>query len=420
MDRNNALTLKSSPMLSAIRKYKRTILLLLTFAVLARFGYNTMASWDQRLIGDEQRYYGVAENLVEGRGYTFHGEPFTLIPGTSLILALFFLFFGASPALGKIIVSLSSALIAPLTFVFALKLHKKYLPALLAGLWMAIYPYFLHEATMMDSENFFIPLFIIFVYFLLDISGKKFSLPYSFWGGILLGILTLFRPIGYYLAFYLVFWFLLFVEPYLKNWREKLKTVAVFIIGLFLVLSPWIVRNYVVFHKYIPTNTDFLETMLGSNNEVTFTDPRVAGNYLGLYDVIGDDAYNRMPDTERKAYLVNVMKKYWYRLPWLTVQKLKWFWHYSPKHPYHRTLSGDLVGLFYYGIFIPFFIFGFWRHRKEQYYQRILWIILYFCLTTAAMHGTTRYRLPLDPLLITIALYTIWELLPKKIQKKFR
>ena len=147
-----------------VRKYHLSFFLILFLALIMRFGYNTMVSWHQPLIGDEQRYFGVAKNLAEGLGYTFHGEPFTLIPGTSLILAFFFMLFGASPEVGKVAVSLGSAFIGPLTFLFAIKFHKKFWPALLAGLWMSVYPFFLHEATMMDSENFFIPLFIIFVF----------------------------------------------------------------------------------------------------------------------------------------------------------------------------------------------------------------------------------------------------------------
>ncbi len=401
-------------------KYTKTILLLLLFAVIMRFGYNTLTSWQQPLIGDEQRYFGVAKNLAEGHGYTFHGEPFTLIPGTSLILTFFFFFLGASPLLGKILVSLGSSFIAPLTFLFALKLHKKYWPALLAGIWMAVYPYFLHESTMMDSENFFIPLFIIFVFYWLELNSKKFSPPYFFVGGAFLGVLTLIRPVGYYLAFFLIGWLFVFCDKPFQYWREKLKGTAVFLLAFFLVLSPWIIRNEIVFHKYIPTNTDFMEIMLGSHNEVTFTDPVVAGNYLGLYEVIGSAAYDSMSDAERKAYFIAINKKYWYKIPWLTVQKLKWFWHYSPKHPYHRSLLQDIIGLLSYGIFIPFFIWGFWRHRKERPYQFLLWLIIYFCLSTMASYGCTRLRLPLDPFLITVAFFALWELMPKNLQKKFQ
>ncbi len=407
-------------MLTLIRRYSRTFLVILLLGLLFRFSYNTHIGWDHRLIGDEHRYYGVAANLAQGHGYTFNGEQFTLIPGTSLILAFFFLIFGASPLLGKIIVSASSAFIAPLTFLVAMKLHKKYWPAVLAGVWMAFYPYFLHEATMMDSENFFIPLFLIFIFYWFDLNSKKLSLPYFFVGGAFLGALTLIRPVGYYLAFFLVGWFIVFCDKPFQYLKEKWKSAAVFLVAFFLVLSPWIIRNELVFHKYIPTNTDFLEILCASNNEVTFTDPVVAGNYLGLYNVIGTEVYDRMSDAQRKAYFIEVNKKYWYKLPWLTVMKLKWFWHYSPMHPYHRNLLQDVVGMLTYGIFIPFFIWGFWRHRKERPYQYLLWLIVYFCVSTMASYGCTRLRLPLDPLLIAVAFLAVWEVLPKKIQKKLK
>ncbi|MFC1517574.1 hypothetical protein ACFL5G_03345 [Candidatus Margulisiibacteriota bacterium] len=406
-------------MLKLIRKYKTTVLILFILGALFRLGYNSYLGWDRPLIGDEQRYYKLAKSLAENHNYLDNGQPSTQMPGTSLILAFFFTFFGASPIIGKIIISLSSALIAPLTFLFAQKFQGKYLPAVLSGFWMAVYPYFLHQSTMMDSENFFIPLFIFFLFYLLDLKVKNISIKLVIWGGLLWGALALIRPNAFYLTFFLLIWLFCFQDKLLQYAKEKLKISAIFLAGFILVLAPWTIRNYVHFSKFIPTNTDAMEILLASHNERTFTDPIVAGNYLGLYDVIGSKKYDAMSDTARKDYLIRTFKKHWYRFPWLAIQKLKWFWHFSPKHPYHRNLRDDLVGLFSYGIFIPFMIWGFWSNRRNKKYQFLLWLIFYFSLMTVATYGCTRLRLPLDPFLIMVAFIEIVRLLPKNIQKRF-
>ncbi|MBU0579764.1 MAG: glycosyltransferase family 39 protein [Candidatus Margulisbacteria bacterium] len=385
-------------------------------SLILRLAYNNYLGWDRRLIGDEQRYYELAKSVAEGKGYIEHGHVSTQMPGASLILALFFVFLGASPVIGKVVVSLASATMAPLIFIFAMRFQKQVFPALLTGLWIAIYPYFLHETTMMDSENFFIPLIIIFFFYFFDLKIKKIKSSQVIWGGILWGVLSLIRPNAYYLTIFLIIWLFVFQDKPGQYWQKKLKITAIFLITFSFVLSPWIIHNHIHFKKFIPTNTDAMEILLASHNEVTFTDPVVAGNYLGLYEVIGSEKYDRMSEQQRKIYFLNIMKKYWLKIPWLVTQKLKWFWHYSPKHPYHRNLKDDLIGLFSYGIFVPFFIWGFWQNRRDKKYQLLLWIILYFNLVTIATYGCTRLRLPLDPLLIMVAFITITELLRNKLK----
>lgn len=406
-------------MLNIIRKHKKTVIILFILGALFRLGYNSYLGWERPLIGDEQRYYKLAQNLVEGKGYTHNDKPSTQMPGTSIILALFFVLFGANTVLGKVMVSLGSACIAPLIFIYAIKFQSKYLPALLTGIWMAFYPYFLHESTMMDSENFFIPLFIIFTFYFIDLNIKKLDWRTVAFGGLFLGGLAIIRPNAFYLVFFLVIWLFLFQDKPLQFWQDKIKIAALFLLCFFLILSPWIIRNYIVFKDFIPTNTDAMEILLASHNEITFTDPVVAGNYLGLYSVIGTKQYDALSSLERQNYLKNIMQKYWYKLPWLALHKLKWLWHYSPKHPYHRNLRDDLVGIFSYGIFIPFFLIGFWQHCKEKKYQFLLWLVFYFSLVTVATYGCTRLRLPLDPFLLMIAFIVLVDFLPKKFKKSF-
>ena len=108
--------------------------------------------------------------------------------------------------------------------------------------------------------------------------------------GVILGLMCYLRPIGLLLP-------VIFFLYYYKMFGFKfaiLKSVLIIAVML-LVLSPWIYRNYIVFHKFIPVSTNGGFNFLMGNHKLS----NGGLNFDFEYDINNPDE----PQEERKAYV---------------------------------------------------------------------------------------------------------------------
>jgi len=117
-------------------------------------------------------------------------------------------------------------------------------------------------STLLMSESLFTLLFLAAVWYFLKGNGLHKAWKHWLVAGVFLGLAILCRPVGLYLPFL----FLLFVIIQ-KKMRMHWLASCTFLVGVLLVLSPWLVRNYTAY------GTPFVSTM-GSTNLYLF---RAAG-----------------------------------------------------------------------------------------------------------------------------------------------
>ncbi|MEK7524341.1 MAG: hypothetical protein AAB588_04925 [Patescibacteria group bacterium] len=81
----------------------------------------------------------------------------------------------------------------------------------------------------------------------LGFNYKKFTLS----AGILLGIMSLIQPIFFYLPAFLG----VALGSAFKSWKQGVVIFLGTMMSILIILSPWTIRNYVLFHRFIPTQT---------------------------------------------------------------------------------------------------------------------------------------------------------------------
>jgi 4-amino-4-deoxy-L-arabinose transferase-like glycosyltransferase len=265
----------------------------------------------------------------------------------------------------------------------------------------AVYPFLVFYTGVLVAETLFVFLSTALVYVLVRLREAR-TWRWVVFAGMVLGMMNLTRPVTLLLPAILFFW----------AWIEfGTKTQAAAIAGMItlamvLTILPWTVRNYVVTGSVIPLVTTHWATLYGANNRTIIQNPETVGGWV-VPEPMTDEAY-------RAAYFA-FLRHFFLHEPMelvrLELHKLKRFWSIFPKT---QTASRDgVISLFSYGVLLPFFMLGMVLSLRTPQKPWVLFAwILYFSLTTLIMHGATRYRLPVEPVIIlfgAFALERVWR-----------
>jgi 4-amino-4-deoxy-L-arabinose transferase-like glycosyltransferase len=350
---------------------------------------------------DWKEYDAVGLSIANGSGFSLNNTPYTIHPpGYPLLLGAIYAICGHSYAAVKMVQSVLGALTCVLILMIGERLFERRVGVIAAAI-AACYPFLVFYTGILMSETLFVFLSTSFMYALVRLREAHTGLWVVF-AGMILGMMNLTRPVTLLLPAVLFFW----------AWTEfGTKTRGAAIAGVIAVVMavtilPWTVRNYVVAGSVIPVVTTHWVTLYGANNRTIIQNPEAVGGWVDP-EPMTEEGY-------RAAYFAFV-RDYLFHEPIelvkLELHKLKRFWSIFPKT---RTASRDgVISLFSYGLMLPFFLIGMVLSLRTPQKPWVLFAwILYFCLATLITHGATRYRLPVEPVIIlfgAFALERLWR-----------
>jgi 4-amino-4-deoxy-L-arabinose transferase-like glycosyltransferase len=205
----------------------------------------------------------------------------------------------------------------------------------------------------------------------------------------LLGIFTLYRR--YRLA---------------RPWKAQM--VAVALAGL-VVLSPWLVRNYMLFHKFIPVRSGFgLELYIGNNGYSQHwvnrdLHPNHSDAELSEYIRVGEAAYMDHKLQQGKDYIRN--HPAWFA--WMTARRIVYLWtgYWSFNAAYLKDEPLDPPNIFVNTTMSLLGFWGLWRvyRRDPALAARFAVVLFFYPLTYYFSHPETYYFRPVDPLIVVLA-----------------
>lgn len=210
--------------------------------------------------------------------------------------------------------------------------------------------------------------------------------------GATIGLATLTRGIA--LAFPLVCGLALVA---VRTRREAVRQSAILLASCSLVLLPWAVRNWRVFHAVVPVATEAGTVVYSS-----YLPPE--GKLFGRSAEDETVAYAEAALSEPEASRFLVQKtidhlvKHPQAIPTLVVQKLGFF-----VVPFDWELFGVGEGIWNatYAFILPFALMGMWLSRRRAGAARWLWLVFgYFVVMAVVLYGSPRFRLPVEPCLL--------------------
>ena len=199
-------------------------------------------------------YDQIANNVASGNGYRVEadmGETMMREPGYPLFLAVVFKIAGYHIEAARFANLLLAFGIGLLVIRLAHKITGDRMTGLLATLLFLFYPGTLVAEARAGVEISFIFLLMLFILFLYRAMEKEHLWRYCV-AGMFMGAATLVRSA--------VLWFPLFLLVYLvlaaQGSREQLKAfarIAVLSFGVVVVISPWVIRNYILTNAFVPS-----------------------------------------------------------------------------------------------------------------------------------------------------------------------
>jgi 4-amino-4-deoxy-L-arabinose transferase-like glycosyltransferase len=360
------------------------------------------------LWADAEWYHRLAVNLSNGRGYVWDdGSPTAYLPiGYPLILSLLYRYLGDSVWVGQgLNLLLSLAILFPSYFLFRRVWNEQ--TARIGTLILAVSISQISWVGILFSEVTFA--FLFMVQLLLTAEGlehREFRWKWCMVAGFATGIAALIRPIALLVPAALFATFLL---------REDRRSPLVSRIALlyavtFVVLIPLVVRNFMVFHAFIPISTN------GGVNFWIGNNPEAGGYYWypAYAHLTGSEV-----DQSRQGYALG--------LEWIAAHPGAAALNMFKKlfHLYHRDDFGVLFSLvsdhhsppwtagaasaifsdlFYYALIVP----AVWRivAKRGSLSACEIFLLLTCVLVTCfylIFFGSHRFHYPLYPILAGFA-----------------
>lgn len=357
------------------------------------------------------QYRSLARTLASGEGFICGGEaagsPYIRrTPGYSFYLAGLILLFG-----DRLDIFLySQGILGALSAALSIPLARRWLswrPSILVGVLVALDPQSILRCADLRSDTLFT---VLFLCGLLHLVWREDRASAWLFCGVWWGAATLCRPISMFL------WgpALLYALLRRLGWRSPI----LFVVGFASLTLPWMARN--AYHT-----GHFFLGMIGEENLLAYRAAGVLARQGGReFDEVRDEIYSRYGsfacfqgreefEKKREAYRAEarrillgspgvVFRQFLEGIGRILVGPGLNAFDSSLKNP--RPFSGiwPMIYVGVMGVVCLFAAFGAYLLRWKGYWPVIL--ILYFTLLAAGPEGSSRFRLPITPLMVVLAL----------------
>ena len=410
-------------------------------ALTVRIIYNNTVAYHYYPLHDSAFYQGIAFHLLNEHCFCLEAYVPTVVraPLWPFTIAGLSLIFGPSDYFARLFLSLVGSGTCVLVYFFARDLFSWRI-GVLAGVFAAIYPELYIYDGWLYTESLYTFLLFAICYGLYRLQRT----PERNWQnwivcGVLLGLLSLTRPNGIIVIGLFIIWSFIMVWQKFLSLRMTIRGVLVSTLIAVVLIAPWTIRNYLVSHTFIPVAIGDGTVLLGAyNNEVlikstypggpkgTWINPNVSRPEIvrpfPLYTCTPscevareaafkdaavkwiEDNIHTMPSL-LKLHFINMWQPNTYEadLPIVRFPQQQ-----STQFVLHMMKTWPI---YLFILAVPGLIVTLWRWRELLF---IYFMIILTVVQNLIYYGSTRFRAPIEPMLILLAAGFIWWLTHKE------
>ena len=197
-----------------------------------------------------------------------------------------------------------------------------------------------------------------------------------------------------------------------QSWALPMTVAA---LGALAVMVPWLVRNYEIFHQFIPIRSGFgLELYIGNSaDSLHWVDRSLHPNHsdaeLAEYAQRGELAYMAHKAQQARQYIRSHPAQYVYRVMRRVVYIWTGFWSFDRAYLAEEPL--DVPNIFLSTTMTVLALGGLRRvYRADAgLASRFAIVFVFFPLAYYFSHPETYYFRPVDPLIVVLAAYFVTE-----------
>jgi len=378
-------------------------------------------------VGDEKEHYEWALKIIDGDIFSVHKGAFFRSPGYSYFLAFLLFITVKNLFLVRVLQAIIGSVSVVLIYLIAEKRFDKKI-ALLSGFISAGYPLFIYYSAMLLDTTFYIFLVLLVLFFSLKIEEKKTQL-WVFLAGLFMALNCIVRPnLLIFIPFHIVWIAIILVSPtscrhlcldLIQKWKFVAVSIILYLIPIFVIVSSITLRNYLLEKDFylIATNGD-LNFYLANNPDKEFT--------LNLRPGLEWEMFLQTPYLElgeniskkevqlfwRKKYLEYIKQRPFIFLLDKVVNLYNFFDGYEYReiqmYEYYDKQSPILKIPISFYIISPLSLIGIaFAIRKFRENSLLILFVGVFTFSVILFSVYSRYRLPVVPVLIMFASYTI-------------
>jgi 4-amino-4-deoxy-L-arabinose transferase-like glycosyltransferase len=373
--------------------------------------------WMDPFVLDHWAFGLVARSIVSGHGFgnvfANTGPTAVLPPVYSYLLAGLFKIFGIETKASVLAALSLNSVFSALTCVPVYLLAKRAFGtrvAKWAGWGWAFSPYGVYYGSDWAWSTCLVTLelawLFLFAWRLENSSRARDWLLFGFVGGVT----ALTEPVTLAVVPLLGLWTLYQHYRQSRSWKTPMLAAA---LAALAVMSPWFVRNYEVFHRFIPVRSGFgLEFYIGNNGySQHWVNRSLHPNHndaeLDEYERVGEMAYMDHKFQQGKDYVRSHPR--WFA--WMTFRRIVYMWtgYWSFDRAYLRDEPLDPPNIFVNTTMTILGLLGLRRvlQRDSSLAVRFAIVLFVFPLTYYFSHPETYYFRPVDPLIVVLAAVAI-------------
>lgn len=194
-------------------------------------------------------------------------------------------------------------------------------------------------------------------------------------------------------------------------------------IAIIFSVSPWFIRNYEVFHRFIPFRDSIgLELRAGNNGDTSYWASYALSSARSQkigpwhneaewqrFKQIGEIAY--MEENKEKALAFIRSNPHFFAV--VTLRRIVFIWtHFWSFSPYYLAQEpDDPINVVFSPLFTLLTLIGLWRaFRVDKPVAALYALVLVFFPTVFYFtHGEVYYRRQIDPLMLVLAVYGVMD-----------
>ena len=360
----------------------------------------------------------IARSIVEGRGFSSPlfaetGPTAWMTPVYPYIVAGVFNVFGIYTTASAVVLLSLNALTSALTCIPIFCIARRTFgerAAKWSGWSWVFFPYAVYFPVERIWETWLSTLFLSMLFlFALYLEDRSEASPvWRNWigFGVLSGLASLNSPV------------ILAVAPFLGGWicyrlhrrkQEWFRPAAVSALAFIIFVSPWFIRNYETFHRFIPFRDNMgMVLRLGTKGATTHWAPYDLGPWHSdaewdQFQRLGELGY--MEKERKQATEFIAAHPGWYG--WTTLRRAVYvwtgFWSFDPAYLAQEPL--DPPNIILCTIFTVLALAGLWRAFRLNPAAAVLYtlVLVSFPAVYYFTSPEVYYRRPIDPLIVILA-----------------
>ncbi|MGB6482675.1 MAG: glycosyltransferase family 39 protein [Candidatus Acidiferrales bacterium] len=357
----------------------------------------------------------IARSLAEGHGFSnpyfaATGPTAWLAPVFPTLLAGVFKVFGVYTKAAALAILSLDCLLAALTCIPVFFIARRTfgsLAALWAGWIWALFPYSIKFAAdfVWDTTLATLLMAILFLVVLKLEDSPRWWPWFGF--GLLAGFAALTNPVTLAPVPFLSLWLLY------RSWKRGDRWFApgvAALLAVVIVVSPWFVRNYRTFHKFIPLRSGFgFELYCGNNADSWHWDPpgyhpSDNAKEWSEYQQLGEADYMALKKREALAFIGAHKKLYAIQTFRRVVYIWTGFWSFSRRYLREEPFDpGNIVFCTALTVFAFLGLRRAWQQGGAAAAMPYVIAFVFFPLVYYFTHPEDYYRRPIDPMMVALA-----------------